>query len=84
MPSPYGASTMENLSAERMEMVQTFMAVAGMEDPEFAREFLTDKGWQLEPSINAYMDGSDSIKSPAMPALAGSAMPVPAPGRKVK
>ena len=79
---------MENLSAERMEMVQTFMAVAGMEDPEFARDFLTDNGWQLEPSINAYMlmtgddgvaHGSDGRTSPAMSALAGSAVPVPAP-----
>ena len=46
---------MESLSAERQEMVHTLMAVAGIDDVEFAREFLQDNGWQLEPSVNAYM-----------------------------
>ena len=46
---------MESLSEERQEMVQTLMGVAGIEDVEFAREFLQDNGWQLEASVNAYM-----------------------------
>ncbi len=36
-------------------MVTTLMAVAGIEDVDFAREILQDNGWQLEPSVNAYM-----------------------------
>jgi sugar lactone lactonase YvrE len=47
--------TMESLTAERQEMVATLMAVAGIEDVDFAREFLQDNGWQLETSVNAYM-----------------------------
>ena len=31
------------------------MAVTGIEDAEFAREFLQDNGWQLEPAVNQYM-----------------------------
>ena len=50
-----GLDTMESLSAERQEMVTTLMAVAGIEDVEFAREVLQDNGWQLETSVNAYM-----------------------------
>ena len=46
---------MESLTAERQEMVATLMAVAGLEDVDFAREFLQDNGWQLETSVNAYM-----------------------------
>jgi hypothetical protein len=46
---------MESLTAERQEMVATLMAVAGIEDVDFAREFLQDNGWQLETSVNAYM-----------------------------
>jgi len=46
---------MESLAPERQEMVHTLMAVAGIEDVDFAREFLQDNGWQLEPSVNAYM-----------------------------
>ncbi len=50
-----GLDTMESLSAKRQEMVTTLMAVAGIEDVEFAREVLQDNGWQLETSVNAYM-----------------------------
>jgi len=46
---------MESLSAERQEMVHMLMAVTGIEDAEFAREFLQDNGWQLEPAVNQYM-----------------------------
>ena len=49
------ARTMGSLSTERQEMVQMLMAVTGIEDAEFAREFLQDNGWQLEPAVNQYM-----------------------------
>ena len=39
-----GFVTMESLTAERQEMVATLMAVAGIEDVDFAREFLQDNG----------------------------------------
>ena len=44
---------MESLSAERQEMVQRLMSSAGIEDPELAREFLQDNGWQLEQAVGA-------------------------------
>ena len=44
---------MESLSADRQEMVCTLMAVTGIEDVDFAREFLQDNGWLLEPSVNS-------------------------------
>jgi hypothetical protein len=46
---------MESLSTERQEMVQMLMAVTGIEDAEFAREFLQDNSWQLEPAVNQFM-----------------------------
>ena len=46
---------MESLTAERQEMVTTLMAVAGIEDIEFARDVLQGNCWQLETSVNAYM-----------------------------
>jgi hypothetical protein len=36
---------MESLTVERQEMVATLMAVAGIEDVDFALEFLQDNGW---------------------------------------
>ncbi len=39
----------------RQEMVHMLMAVTGIEDAEFAREFLQDNGWQLEPAVNQFM-----------------------------
>ena len=47
--------TMESLSAERQEMAHMLMAATGIEDAEWAREFLQDSGWQLEPAVNQYM-----------------------------
>jgi hypothetical protein len=89
---------MESLSAERQEMVHTLMAVAGIDDVEFAREFLQDNGWQLEPSVNAYMmmigdDGGGGgsamegrVSPPAAPAAPPDipvALPEPTPAPPV-
>jgi hypothetical protein len=46
---------MEYMTVEEQGMVTTLMAVAGIQDVNFAREFLQDNGWQLEISVNAYM-----------------------------
>jgi hypothetical protein len=46
---------MEYMTVEEQDMVTTLMAVAGIQDVYFAREFLQDNGWQLEISVNAYL-----------------------------
>jgi hypothetical protein len=46
---------MEPLTSERQEMVATLMAVAGINDVDFAHEFLQGNDWQLGASVNAYM-----------------------------
>lgn len=86
------ARTMESLSAERQEMVQMLMAVTGIEDAEFAREFLQDNGWQLEPAVNQYMvmmeDGGSAgggvpMASPREAPPSKPARPDPAPAPPV-
>jgi hypothetical protein len=46
--------TMEPLTSECQEMVATLMAVAGIDDVDFAHEFLQGNDWQLKASVNAY------------------------------
>ena len=41
-------------NAERENMVHKLMAVAGIDDADFARDLLHGNGWQLEPSVNAH------------------------------
>jgi hypothetical protein len=36
-------------------MVTELMQVTGIQDVDYAREFLQDKGWQLEISVDAYL-----------------------------
>ena len=85
---------MESLSAERQEMVQTLMSFTGIEDPEFAREFLQDNSWQLEAAVSAYLvmtedgGGADGTAQPsssprAAPAPSAPARPDPAPAPPV-
>jgi hypothetical protein len=45
---------MAELSPERREMVQQFMAICEATE-DLARDFLADNRWQLEESINTYM-----------------------------
>ena len=47
--------TMDPLTSERQEIVATLMTVAGINDVDFAHEFLQGNDWQLEASVNAYM-----------------------------
>ena len=39
---------------EREDMVAELMNVTGIQDVDFAREFLQGNGWQLAISVNAY------------------------------
>jgi hypothetical protein len=47
--------TIKHLTSERQEMIATLMAVAGINDVDFAHEFLQGNDWQLEASVNTYM-----------------------------
>ena len=83
---------MEYMTVEEEDMVTTLMAVAGIQDASFAREFLHDNGWQLEISVNAYMmmigedtggggmmGGGMSSASPESPRVRPPANPPPRP-----
>jgi hypothetical protein len=48
-------ATTDYFTAE-METLATFMAVGGIEDMGFARDFLQGNGWQIQASVNAYMN----------------------------
>ena len=83
---------MEFMTVEEGVMVTTLMAVAGIQEVYFAREFLQDNGWQLEISVNAYMmmigedtggggmmGGGMSSSSPESPRVRPPANPPPRP-----
>jgi len=55
------------LSAERQEMVQRLMSSTGTEDPELAREFLQDNGWQLQKAVGACLPAFEAASSMAEP-----------------
>jgi len=74
---------MESLSPEHQEMVNVLMAVAGIKDIEFAREFLQDNNWQLELSVNEFMmligqDSPRSMGARSMGGMGGKLTPAPA------
>ena len=64
---------MESLSAERQEMVQRLMSSTGIEDPELAREFLQDNGWQLEQAVGACLQVFEAAASSRLPSPSPSA-----------
>jgi len=49
-------ATTDYFTAKRQESLSTFFAVGGIEDMGFARDFLQGNGWQIQASVNAYMN----------------------------
>jgi hypothetical protein len=50
-----GFGTIGRLTVEQDDMVTKLMDVMGIQDVDYAREFLQRNGWQLDNSVNAYL-----------------------------
>jgi len=46
----------EGLSRERQQMLRVLMNVCGIEDPALAHRLLQENSWQLDASVNSYLD----------------------------